>query len=70
MALPAALLGGLLAFAVAGPLTGGPPLASATIAAGLALSMVAWGGLVARPAVLRAGPTRASSPRGGAGAER
>lgn len=71
VALPAALLGGLLAFAVAGLLTGGPPLASAATAAGLALSMVAWGGLVARPAVLRTGPARASGSAGRrAGAER
>jgi hypothetical protein len=58
VAIPAALLGGLLAFAVSGPLTGGPPLASAAIAAGLALSMVVWGGLVARPALLRGAHAR------------
>ena len=53
IALPAALLGGVLAWAVAGPVTEATPVASAAAAAGLALSMILWGGLVARPAVLR-----------------
>jgi hypothetical protein len=61
IALPAALFAGTLAFVVATPVTEAAPLVSATIAAGLALSMVAWGGLVARPALLRGAYARRST---------
>ncbi len=66
IALPAALLGGMFAWAVAGPVTEATPGSSAAVATGLALSMIAWGGFVARPEVLgraRAGVARSSRPR-------
>lgn len=54
---PAALLAAAIAWIVAAPVTEATPIASAAVAALLALSIIAWGGLVARPAVLR--PVRA-----------
>ncbi len=48
-----ALLGGWLAWTVAGPVTEANPAAGAAMAAGLAMSMIVWGGFVSRPPILR-----------------
>jgi hypothetical protein len=70
IALPAALFAGVVAWTVASPVTEAAPLASAAIAAGLALSMIAWGGLVARSALLRGTYARRSTSAGWRGRAR